>query len=46
MNYQKNIRLISTEVIAKDLRNKFSIVNKTKYFSSGVFQTYLVFIPA
>ena len=26
--------------------NKFSIINGTKYFSSGIFQNYLVFIPA
>ena len=26
--------------------NKFSIVNGAKYFSSEIFQSYLVFIPA
>ena len=26
--------------------NKFSILNGAKYFSSGIFQSYLVFIPA
>ena len=26
--------------------NKFSILNGAKYFSSGIFQNYLVFIPA
>ena len=26
--------------------NKFSIINGTKYFFSGIFQNYLVFIPA
>ena len=26
--------------------NNFSILNETKYFSSGIFQNYLVFIPA
>ena len=26
--------------------NKFSIFNKTKYFSSGIFQNYLAFLPA
>ena len=26
--------------------NKFSILNEAKYFSSGLFQNYLVFIPA
>ena len=26
--------------------NKFNILNGIKYFSSGIFQNYLVFIPA
>ena len=26
--------------------NKFSILNRTKYFSSEIYQNYLVFIPA
>ena len=26
--------------------NKFGILNRAKYFSSGIFQNYLVFIPA
>ena len=26
--------------------NKVSILNRAKYFSSGIFQNYLVFIPA
>ena len=26
--------------------NKFSILNEEKYFSSGIFQNHLVFIPA
>ena len=26
--------------------NKWSILNGSKYFSSGIFQNYLVFIPA
>ena len=26
--------------------NKFSILNRAKYFSLGIFQNYLVFIPA
>ena len=26
--------------------NKFSILNEAKYFSSGIFQNYLVFILA
>ena len=28
------------------LINKFSILNGAKYFSSGILQNYLVFIPA
>ena len=30
----------------KDFINKFSILNGAKYFPSGIFQNYLVFIPA
>ena len=26
--------------------NKFSILNETKYFFTGIFQNYLIFIPA
>ena len=37
---------MSTKGLTKDLINKFSILNGTKYFSSGTFQNYLVFIPA
>ena len=37
---------ISSKVLTKDLINKFSILNGAKYFSSGMFQNYLVFIPA
>ena len=28
------------------MKNKFSILNEAKYFSSGIFQNYLVFISA
>ena len=28
------------------MKNKFSILNGANYFSSGIFQNYLVFIPA
>ena len=31
---------------SKDLMKKFSIFNEAKYFSSGIFQNYLVFILA
>ena len=30
----------------KDVINKFRILNGPKYFSLGIFQSYLVFIPA
>ena len=43
INNQK-VKGISTKRL-KDLRNKFSILNGAKYFSSGIFQNYLVFIP-
>ena len=43
INNQK-VKGISTKGL-KDLRNKFSILNGEKYFSSGIFQNYLVFIP-
>ena len=39
-------RAISTKRSRKDLINKFSILNGAKYFSWGIFQNYLVFIPA
>ena len=44
MNYKK--KEISRKVLTKDLINKFSIFNGAKYFSSGIFQYYLVFILA
>ena len=37
---------MSTKGLTKNLRNKFIILNRAKYFSSGMFQNYLVFIPA
>ena len=43
---EKKIKAISTKGLTKDLIDKFSIVNGAKYFSSGIFQNYLVFIPA
>ena len=35
---------MSTKGVTKDLKNRFSILNGGKYFSSGIFQNYLVFI--
>ena len=40
------VKAISTKGLTKDLINKFSILNGAKYFSLGLFQIYLVFIPA
>ena len=42
----KKVKAISTKGLTKDLINKFSILNGEKYFSLGMFQNYLVFIPA
>ena len=42
----KKVEAISTKGLTKDLINEFNILNGTKYFSSGIFQNYLVFIPA
>ena len=42
----KNVKALSTKGLTKDLINKFSILKGTKYFSSGIFQNYLVFIAA
>ena len=35
-----------TKGLTKDLINKFIIFNEAKYFSAGIFQNYLGFIPA
>ena len=42
----KKVKAISTKGLTKDLINKFSILNGTNYFSLGIFQNYLVLIPA
>ena len=41
----KKVKAISAKGLTKDLINKFSIFNGAKYFSSRIFQNYLVFIP-
>ena len=41
----KKAKAISAKRLTKDLLNKFSILNGAKYFSSRIFQNYLVFIP-
>ena len=38
----KNVQAISTKRLAKDLINKFIILNGAKYFSSGIFEYCLV----
>ena len=45
MNSQK-VKAISTKGLTEDLINKFSVLNAAKYFSSGIFQNYLLFISA
>ena len=42
----KKVKAISTKGLTKDLMNKFSILNETNNFTLGIFQYYLVFIPA
>ena len=42
----KKVKAISTKGLTKDLINKFSILNGAKYFFSGIYQDYLVFITA
>ena len=41
----KQVKALSTKQLKKDLINKCSILNGAKYFSLGLFQNYLVFIP-
>ena len=45
MDYQK-FKGISIKGLTKDLINKFSILNEAKYFSLGIPQNDLVYIPA
>ena len=42
----KKIKALSTKGLTKDFIDKFNILNRAKYFSSRIFQNYLVFIPA
>ena len=42
----EKVKAISTKRLTKYLITKFSIFNGAKYFSSGIFQNCLVFIPA
>ena len=43
---KKKVKVISTKGLTKYLINKFSILNGAKYFFAGIFQNYLVFMPA
>ena len=42
----KKVEAVSTKWLAKDLIDKFSILNRAKHLSSGMLQNNLVFIPA
>ena len=42
----KKVKAISTKELTKDFIYKFSILTGAKYFSSAIFQNYLVFMPA
>ena len=42
----KNVKTISTKTLTKDLINWYKILIEVKYYSSGIFQNCLVFIPA
>ena len=42
----RKVKAMSTKGLTKNLINKFSVLNGTKYFSSGIFQNYLALIPA
>ena len=42
----KKVKAISAKGLKKYFINKCSILNGAKYFSLGIFQNYLVFIPA
>ena len=47
INYQIKLKQYQKKKgFTKDLINKFSILNGAKYFTSEIFQNYLVFIPA
>ena len=42
----KKVKAIARKGLTKDFPDKFSILIGAKYFSLGIFQNYLVFIPA
>ena len=39
----KKVKTISTKGLTKDFIKKFSILNGSKHFYSGIFQNYLIF---
>ena len=41
----EKVKAISTKRLTKDLIDEFTIINGAKYFSLGIFQNYLLFIP-
>ena len=41
----EKVKAISTKRLIKDLINRFSILNGARYFPSGIFKNYLIFIP-
>ena len=45
MNHQKKLKQYQKKGLIQDLINKFSFLDGEKYFSSRIFQYYLVFIP-
>ena len=42
----EKVKAISTKGLTKDLINRYKILNDAKYFYSGIFQNYLLFVPA
>ena len=41
----KKFNAMPRKGLTKDFMDKFGILNRAKYFSLGIFQKYLVFIP-
>ena len=42
----KKVKAIPRKGLTKDQINKFSVLNGANYFSPGIFENYLAFIPA
>ena len=45
-NFTARLKQANLVCISNKFSNKFSILDGAKYFSLGIFQNYLVFIPA